>query len=136
MSARKVSPHLEADRLLAVQVAYEVAGPLRARMTITPNNIFRETRGDALESLARQIVAWILVKVFDLSLQRAGDAMGRHRTTLTNAIDVITGLAVNDDTDGFSEFLEELGKKARRGIELGNLFAACELATAPEDVAA
>lgn len=128
---RKPSPHLEADRLLAVQVAYEIASVLRINMPMRPNDFFRSTRGDAKESLARQIAVYVLVRGFQLNMQRAGDAIGRHRTTLTNALDVIHKIAV--ESEGFSAFLDELVKKCRRGVDLGNLFAQCELAVAPED---
>lgn len=126
------SQHWEADRLLAVQVSYIVASVFRARTAITPNMIFRETRGDALESTARMVVAWLLHKRFDLTLQRAGDALARHRTTLTNAIQQIDRWVLEDDTDGVEIFLEGLGDLARKAVEMGNLFAEVELATTPE----
>lgn len=131
---RKPSPFKDADRLLAVQVAYAVAGPLRIDMPLRPNDIFRQTRGDAKESFARQIVVYVLVKGFELNMQRAGDAIGRHRTTLTNALDVIHDLAVEEE--GFSDFLDRLVKLAREAVALGNLFAECELAVTPDEVAA
>lgn len=130
---RKPSPFAEADRTLAVQVAYVVAGVLRFDMPIAPNDFFRRTRGDAKEALARQIVAYILTKHFDMPMQRAGDAMNRHRTTLTNSKDVIFDIAVGDDTDGFGEFLERLGKLAREMVDLGKIFAECERAVTPDD---
>lgn len=132
MKKPKRSQHYEADRLLAVQVAYVCAAVLRVKMPITPNMIFRETRGDALESLARMIAAWVLHKNFNLTLQRAGDAMGRHRTTLTNAIQQIDRWVIEDDTDGVEIFLDTLGRLARMTVEASNVFAQCELATTPE----
>lgn len=120
MSA-KPSPHVKADRILAGTVACVVSACLGSRAPdgfVWPKAIFRATRGDPIEAFARQVTVFLLVTRFELTTQRAAEAIGRDRTTASHARDVVANAAIDDDTDGFSAWLEEVGALADRAWKL------------------
>ena len=122
MSARRApKPPAREEIALAACVACVVAACLGAKPPDGfqwPKHLFRETRGDPAEAFARQVAIFLLATRFNLKVSRAAAAVGRDRTTASHARDVIRDWAIDDDTDGASVWLEEVGALAERAWAL------------------
>lgn len=119
------------DRRLAQTVACVVAAAMPAKppaQMVWPAELFRRTRGDEAEALARQVALYLLITRFGFSCRRAGEAVGRDRTTASHSRDVIRALAEAADGDGFADWLEEIGAIAQRAAELAQTALAFEIA--------
>lgn len=118
----KAAEQVRADRLLLGQIACVVAACVAAkppRAFVWPAQVFRETRGDAAESAARLIAAYIAREEFKLTQTRIGAALGRHRSTIGHARDVVAEWAARDDTDGAVNWLMEVCALCRRAVAIG-----------------
>lgn len=119
----KRSRDLDGDRAIAAVVACAVAAALEAKPPtrfVWPVDVFRATRGSPALAFSRQVAVFLLITEFGFSLSRAAAAIGRDRSTVAHARDVVRNWAINDDTDGAEAWLDELAQIARRLVRIRN----------------
>ncbi|MBI1188288.1 MAG: hypothetical protein GC206_13320 [Alphaproteobacteria bacterium] len=79
-----------------------------AAFDLAPETLYRQTRGGAFESHARQVVYWLLHKPGRMSLEAAGLALGRDRSTVSHGVEAIETLIADPDVERVIAALGEL----------------------------
>lgn len=106
------------DRLR--DLAARAAGLLGFYFHLEPAVLFRETRGGAEESFARQIAYYLVHRVFDLKEHEIATAFGKHHSTVQHGIKTI--IALRDADEAFEEELVWLGERLEEGAAKGRAY--------------
>lgn len=96
----------------AARVARAACAVAASVWDLAPETLYRATRGGAFEAEARQVVYWLLHKPGRMSLEAAGQALKRDRSTVAHGVEAIEAAlreaAGEDDGGAVGRFLDEL----------------------------
>lgn len=101
-------------------LAARAAGLLGFYFHLEPAVLFRETRGGAEESFARQIAYYLLHRVFDLKEHEIASAFGKHHSTVQHGVRTI--IELRDADEAFEEELVWLGERLEEGAAKGRAY--------------